>query len=314
MFVFLLVLGAVVSAAGAALVASGAALHDGALDATLITSGMIAAVGGLILIGIAFGVRVLERIERALAVKPMPRATRPGEPVVAIERPSPPARIPFPPKSNAEARPAPPPLPPAIPAAPAVPSEAAAPTPREKIPNVVRAEIAAPAEDADITLSPRAPAARSEEGAGEAGNGYAPPRTNGAAPARPPPRLQVIPQPPNAAAAADPRKASVFDALWPKAQQRTGRGAQAAPAQAVAPPRIEPQALPLPQVSEPEPEPEPMNGVHETRGPISILKSGVVDGMAYTLYSDGSIEAQLPQGRLRFGSITELRNHIEQGS
>ena len=47
---------------------------------------------------------------------------------------------------------------------------------------------------------------------------------------------------------------------------------------------------------------------------VSILKSGVVEGMAYTLYSDGSIEAQLPGGTLRFGSITELRNHIEQNS
>ncbi len=46
--------------------------------------------------------------------------------------------------------------------------------------------------------------------------------------------------------------------------------------------------------------------------PLSVLKSGVVDGMAYTLFSDGSIEAQLPQGILRFGSITELRHHIEQ--
>ena len=34
--------------------------------------------------------------------------------------------------------------------------------------------------------------------------------------------------------------------------------------------------------------------------------------MAYTLYSDGSIEAQLPQGTLRFGSITALRDHIEK--
>jgi hypothetical protein len=47
---------------------------------------------------------------------------------------------------------------------------------------------------------------------------------------------------------------------------------------------------------------------------VSVLKSGVVDGMAYTLYSDGSIEAQLPQGTLRFGSITELRNHIERSA
>ena len=48
--------------------------------------------------------------------------------------------------------------------------------------------------------------------------------------------------------------------------------------------------------------------------PVSVLKSGVVEGMAYTLYSDGSIEAQLPQGTLRFGSITALRDHIESGS
>jgi hypothetical protein len=48
--------------------------------------------------------------------------------------------------------------------------------------------------------------------------------------------------------------------------------------------------------------------------PITILKSGVVEGMAYTLYSDGSIEAQLPQGTLRFGSITALRDHIESAS
>ena len=48
--------------------------------------------------------------------------------------------------------------------------------------------------------------------------------------------------------------------------------------------------------------------------PVSVLKAGVVDGMAYTLYSDGSIEAQLPQGMLRFGSITELRSHFEQRS
>ena len=35
----------------------------------------------------------------------------------------------------------------------------------------------------------------------------------------------------------------------------------------------------------------------EAAAPVSVLKSGVVEGMAYTLYSDGSIEAQFPQGR-----------------
>jgi hypothetical protein len=47
---------------------------------------------------------------------------------------------------------------------------------------------------------------------------------------------------------------------------------------------------------------------------VSILKSGVVDGMAYTLYSDGSIEAELPQGTVRFASIAELRAYLDSAS
>ena len=46
----------------------------------------------------------------------------------------------------------------------------------------------------------------------------------------------------------------------------------------------------------------------------TILKSGVVDGMAYTLYTDGSIEAKLPEGTVRFASVAELRAHIESNS
>lgn len=45
---------------------------------------------------------------------------------------------------------------------------------------------------------------------------------------------------------------------------------------------------------------------------VSVIKSGVVDGMAYSLYSDGSIEAQLPEGMMRFASIAELRDHLDQ--
>ena len=63
-------------------------------------------------------------------------------------------------------------------------------------------------------------------------------------------------------------------------------------------------------------------GTRVSSGPVpaqeprssAILKSGVVDGMAYTLYTDGSIEAQLPQGTVRFESIAELRSHIENKS
>ncbi len=53
-----------------------------------------------------------------------------------------------------------------------------------------------------------------------------------------------------------------------------------------------------------EPRPDPK--------PVTILKSGVIDGMAYTLYTDGSIEAQLPSGLMRFASIDDLRTYLER--
>jgi hypothetical protein len=48
------------------------------------------------------------------------------------------------------------------------------------------------------------------------------------------------------------------------------------------------------------------------RTEVTVLKSGVVDGMAYSLFSDGSIEAQMPEGMMRFASIDELRAHLDQ--
>jgi hypothetical protein len=45
---------------------------------------------------------------------------------------------------------------------------------------------------------------------------------------------------------------------------------------------------------------------------VTVIKSGIVDGMGYSLYSDGSIEAQLPEGMMRFASIDDLRAHLDQ--
>jgi len=50
----------------------------------------------------------------------------------------------------------------------------------------------------------------------------------------------------------------------------------------------------------------------EDQPEVMVLKSGIVDGMAYSLYSDGSIEAQMPEGMMRFASIDELRVHLDQ--
>jgi hypothetical protein len=52
----------------------------------------------------------------------------------------------------------------------------------------------------------------------------------------------------------------------------------------------------------------------EDKSEVTVLKSGVVDGMAYSLYSDGSIEAQMPEGMMRFATIDELRAHLDQRS
>ena len=54
------------------------------------------------------------------------------------------------------------------------------------------------------------------------------------------------------------------------------------------------------------------SGQSDSQPPVTVLKSGVVDGMAYSLYSDGSIEAQMPEGMMRFASIDELRAHLDQ--
>jgi hypothetical protein len=60
------------------------------------------------------------------------------------------------------------------------------------------------------------------------------------------------------------------------------------------------------------PEAAPPSAPREEKPQVTVLKSGVVDGMAYSLYSDGSIEAQMPEGMMRFASIDELRAHLDQ--
>ncbi len=52
----------------------------------------------------------------------------------------------------------------------------------------------------------------------------------------------------------------------------------------------------------------------QDRPEVTVLKSGIVDGMAYSLYSDGSIEAEMPEGSMRFASIDELRAHLDARS
>jgi hypothetical protein len=313
MYAFLLILGAVIAAAGVVLIGPGLPFGGRDYDASIVTPGAVAIVGGLILIGLALAVRVLARIEKALAARPLPHPVLQEEAAApAIEEPAAaaaPARIPFPPKPVAE--PAPPPAP-AVATARVLPEDAALERLREKFPSLVRLDNAPVVEDADVSLSPK-PSVRADEVVAEANNAVAQ-QTNGATPARIEPRLDVQARP-----ASRPERVKNFEAFWPK-KQRPGQEAPAPAAKQPAtqqPLPVEPVLTPEPlqfQFREPAPEPRPAAPAPEAPTTVSILKSGVVDGMAYTLYSDGSIEAQLPQGTLRFGSITELRNHIEQSA
>jgi len=93
---------------------------------------------------------------------------------------------------------------------------------------------------------------------------------------------------------------------WPKSER--ARPAEVPPGRAVrTPSTFETGGTPAPAADQHAPPPR-----EEPQAPVSVLKSGVVDGMAYSLYSDGSIEAQMPEGMMRFASIDELRTHLDQ--
>jgi hypothetical protein len=115
--------------------------------------------------------------------------------------------------------------------------------------------------------------------------------------------------PPPPAAPAQPRQppSTYFDAMWP-AEPKPAKEPSKSPAGTEA--QREAAASPDRRADSDVPMQRPAN---EPRA-VAILKSGVVDGMGYTLYVDGSIEAELPQGTLRFGSINELRSHLEKNA
>ncbi len=282
--VILLVLGVVTAVAGLMLTARGVTVHDGTIDSDIITPGVIAGVGGLLLIGLGLLVRVLQRIERALAARPAARPTEASSADAAA------VRFPFPPKPMGS----PQPVSAGANVAPAPAEDAAVERLRVKFPGLSRPENAAVVEGAEASLTayPHAEEESAEEKSSAAvGRGR-----NGASPARVAPRFELKARAP--LASDQKMKASVF----PVAAVRREPDAAAQPAQA---PVV---------VSQQAPAAETVAAPSEQPAAASVLKSGVVEGMAYTLYSDGSIEAQLPQGTLRFGSISALRSHIENAS
>jgi hypothetical protein len=320
MYALLLGLGAAITVAGFVLLGAGVPIGGRPYDPTIITPGAVAIVGGLVLLGLGFTVHVLGRIERALAAQSVPRSADGAVQDAAAFEPAVPPALVMPPPLPVRPVVEPQVQPAAAAAAPSATDAAAQQRLHEKFPVLARLDGPGAVEE-EASLLPKPPS-RTDAAADLAGTVVSAP----ARPAIPPARGAVPRRDPAIRTVGRSDRTRSLDAVWPK-RQTPVRASPPSPAPAAMPavqPSIaaeptlplEPPPPPLPaQMREPY-APSQGNGADATPMPVpvSILKSGIVDGMAYTVYSDGSIEAQLPEGTLRFKSITELRNHVEQNS
>lgn len=296
MAVLLFSVGAFALVAGLVMVGFGIPINEFSFGNTLISAGTTAAVGGLIIIALGVAVGQLRRIAESLAGELPARYTQPMDLVEATGASSPaagiPDRFPFPPRPRSETS-----LP-KMGSLRGVPTNAASDDSYDQFaaPTLPNPEEAPMAVEDEISLSPPQPSGSSaptSDVRGPAGRGQEPATSWKPSPASTPP----VGSPPR------PLQPARFDAMWP---------AEAKPPKSNVSDDAKPSSAParetFPPVSK---RPEP-----ETQKPraVAILKSGVVDGMGYTLYVDGSIEAELPQGTLRFASINELRSHLEKNS
>jgi hypothetical protein len=301
MSLILLVFGILIAGAGLVAIAFGSTVSDSALGQSLIISGAIALVGGPMLMGVASVISQLSAIAESFRLRPaaqIPRLADARQPSEAQRRPETleaGPRLPDPRASD----PRPPeplqPEPRAPEPGPADPTPAAAAievsgSALERLRSTVRPDRVV-TNGEDVPLSPNG--SGHHHGAERKSEPRPEPEARPGAPAETgkEPRLDFLFRPKTPPR--PPQQQEQFDSMWPKRRP----GDQSKPDEVARQPSLG---------GEPRAEREPRS--------VAILKSGVVDGMAYTLYADGSIEAQLPHGTVRFGSIAELRAHIENNS
>lgn len=280
-------IGVAVAALGVVLGAIGYGSAETTSGATLMTVGSTAFVGGLLLLALGFILRVLreiaEKLDGAVHFEPYEEEAAAGRTdvtalVIEAEELMP-APVRFPQESRA----------PAEPQRPEPREELAAPSGglpswfrRQRAESEPEAE-PAPAHEPEPAFEPFRPA--SEPARSEPARREPPPflRQGGSAPERPVPA-----NPEGAPRSPEPR-----------------------PSRPREEPEVEPSAPPAflresdllgeePQEAPTEPE-------------VTVLKSGTIGGMSYKLFSDGSIEADLPDGTLRFASLQDLREHVAGG-
>jgi hypothetical protein len=331
MSVILLAVGIVVAAAGVAGIGFGIAISELPLRSALLIAGTTALTGGLILIGLSAVITELGRVAEGLRGRPASRPlARSAEQQDAIIQPGPSLANPVP--VAAAAQPATPPLPPRP--KPELPLREAAAAEPYAAPAPSAVEVSAAAIERLRSSIPRAERqpARGEasmvtgvEGAPLSPNGTLPPAPPhpgpaGVEPASVESRVAAEERPSDSAV--DALKASRLDFLF-RSRPRPAPPAQPESFDAVWPAEGGPVSQPVERDVQTKPEqiarqtsgarPSEAQPDEQSRQ-RAILKSGVVDGMAYTLYADGSIEAKLPHGTVRFDSIADLRAHIENNS
>jgi hypothetical protein len=279
MSMVMFVIGCVAVMIGVAMIGFGIPVNEFSFGNTLIVSGTTLATGGLIVIGLSAVVSQLHRIAESMAGRAL-LPTPPAEAPEAAEARGTMGRIPFPPKT-AMTRPAEPPMAPPVPAdfdadepQPFTPAMTSTMPPAMRNPEAPHVTV----ED-EVSLSPQHPMGQPAADLGS-----------------PPPQ---------------PREASssYFDSMWPAKPRVT----VAEPHEPETPYREPETVARAPAADDSHPAPD-ADDSHPSPPRAAILKSGVVDGMGYTLYVDGSIEAELPQGTLRFASIVELRSHLEKNN
>ena len=285
MVVGLLVAGIGLLLAGLLAIGYGIPINEFGLGNTLILAGTVAVCSGLLLIGLWMVVRELKDIARRLGQDLELDSTLAATVAVA------PSRIDAEGPAGAEAA-----APASTPAPPPWLDEAALRPPAAAVP------AAAPATaEAAPAAKPRRNLLFSSSSRKERERAQA--RSE---PSMPDPGPPPVVTPPVTEPAEPPPPASFEDA-WPKSE-RAGRAEMPLP-----PPRRSARAPSTftETTAETTEAVRPPPAAREAP-PVTVLKSGVVDGMAYSLYSDGSIEAQMPEGMMRFASIDELRAHLDQ--
>jgi hypothetical protein len=277
----LMLIGVAGAAAGGATIAAGMMHPDVPLSPTWITSGTIAVVGGLILIGLGAVVSRLRRIVDLLdrrPVMPLSVADAKIEPITA-------------------ARPT-------------------TPKPTGTLAAVPPSDVKPPDAETPALTSAQAPAVTVEP--------PAPPSADGEPSLldktrdlfeKPVDQLPPTGAAPEVTAVPPPKTDGLSTRDWPRPPSNDRFSEPRGDAPPNVPPIMPPPERPMPRVDMPppaaparpaEPELSPAPG----RSSPTVLKSGVIEGMAYTLYSDGSIEAELAQGSMRFDSIPALRAYL----